>query len=354
MTSWLRTLAALAVLAVAVVAGLAHMAPPAPRPASAPPDVFSAERAMRPLASIASHPHPTGTPADSAVRAEIVALLTTLGFDVTVQDATVVNDGYARWGWPVVAGHVRNVVARKAGTAAGPAVLLTAHYDSRELAPGASDDGYGTAALLETARALSVSPPLRHDVMLLFTEGEEQGLLGARAFVEESPLARDVAVALNVDCRGDRGPGVMFETGDDAADLIETLGRVAPGITAASLSQEVYRRMPNDTDLTVWLRAGHAGMNFGNIDGFERYHQPTDTLRTPTPGPCSRSATRPSRWCAPWPTARLGSRPRRTTTCTSMWARCSCATTRATRSRSPSSRWPRCSPARSSAGGARG
>jgi hypothetical protein len=35
--------------------------------------------------------------------------------------------------------------------------------------------------------------------------------------------------------------------------------------------------MPNDTDLTPWLRAGYAGMNFGTVDGFERYHQPTDT-----------------------------------------------------------------------------
>lgn len=281
---WLRTVAALAVLALAVAAGLAHGSPPPTRPASAPAGLFSAERAMRPLASIAARPHPTGTAAASAVRAEIVATLTTLGFEVAIQDATVVNGDYARWGWPTVAGHVRNVAARKAGTAGGPAVLLGAHYDSRELAPGASDDGYGTAVLLEAARALSVSPPLRHDVLLLFTEGEEQGLLGARAFVQESPLARNVAVAINVDCRGDRGPGVMFETSERAADLVETLGRVVPGVSATSLSQEVYRRMPNDTDLTVWLRAGHAGMNFGNIDGFERYHQPTDTLENADAG----------------------------------------------------------------------
>ncbi len=206
-----------------------------------------------------------------------------LGFEVDVQDTTSLKDAHASWGYPVVAGHVQNVIARMRGTAGPPAVLLSAHYDSRELAPGASDDGYGTIVLLEAARALSVRPPLRHDVIVLFTEGEEQGLLGAKAFVEESRLANDVAVAINVDCRGDRGPGVMFQTSNRASDLVETLARVAPNVSAASLSQEVYRRMPNDTNLTEFLRAGRAGVNLGNIDGFARYHQATDTLANADP-----------------------------------------------------------------------
>jgi hypothetical protein len=42
--------------------------------------------------------------------------------------------------------------------------------------------------------------------------------------------------------------------------------------------------MPNDTDLTPFLEAGYAGMNFANTDGFERYHQPTDTGANADPG----------------------------------------------------------------------
>jgi hypothetical protein len=153
-----------------------------------------------------------------------------------------------------------------------------AHYDSRELAPGASDDGYGVVTLLETARALAASPPLRHDVVMLVTEGEEPGLLGARVFFAENPVAKDVGLVLNFEARGDRGPAIMFQTSEHAGALVDVLARAAPRVVASSLSQEVYRRMPNDTDLTVALQAGYPAMNFANIDGFARYHRATDTV----------------------------------------------------------------------------
>ena len=235
-------------------------------------------RALRIIESIATRPHPTGTQAAADVRAYLTRELEGLGFDVQVQEATSLTEALAeRWGVAVLAARVHNVVARRRGTSPGPAVLLMAHYDSRELTPGASDDGYGCATLLETARALAASPPLRHDVILLITEGEEQWLLGARAFFEQSPIAKEVALALNLDMRGNQGPVQMFQTSDHAAGLIDVLASSVSRVTASSLSQEVYRRMPNDTDLTPWLQAGRAGMNFGAIDGFARYHQPTDT-----------------------------------------------------------------------------
>jgi hypothetical protein len=275
----LRALLVATALVLAVVLGVAPIAPVAPLPASAPATQFSAERAMRTLAVIAAKPHPTGTAADDEVREYLVRELEALGFEVDVQDATALTEVYAKhWGVPVVAAHVRNIVARRRGKDGGPALLLMAHYDSRELAPGASDDGYGTATLLETAHALAASPPLRHDVLLLLTEGEEEGLLGARAFLEESPIAHDVGLVLNFEARGDRGPVMMFQTSERAGALVDVLASAAPHVAAASLSQEVYRRMPNDTDLTPWLRAGYPAMNFANVDGFGRYHQPTDTV----------------------------------------------------------------------------
>ncbi|HTQ43492.1 MAG TPA: M28 family peptidase [Polyangiaceae bacterium] len=275
-----------AVIAAAFAMALAFAWPrlPAPLAATAPPTEFSAERAMEQLRHIAARPHPTGTSADDEVRERIAAELWALDFTVEVQDTTSLTDLYAaRFGTSVVAAHVRNVIARRPGTTRGPALMLMAHYDSRELAPGAGDDGFGVVTLLETARALAASPPLRHDVVLLFTEGEEQGLLGARAFFAESPVARDVGLVLNFDMRGDRGPAVMFQTSEGAAGLVDTMASAAPDVFASSLSQEVYRRMPNDTDLTVAIQAGLPSMNFANIDGFERYHQWTDTVANASP-----------------------------------------------------------------------
>jgi hypothetical protein len=89
-----------------------------------------------------------------------------------------------------------------------------AHYDSRaggandsdSDAPGANDDGSGTAALLELARAIS-RVRLDSSVALIATAGEEQGLLGAAAHADLvlSPLKhpRDIRAVLNNDIVGD-------------------------------------------------------------------------------------------------------------------------------------------------------
>jgi hypothetical protein len=92
--------------------------------------------------------------------------------------------------------------------------------------PGASDDGSGVAALLETARALAIGTPLRNDVIFLFTDAEEVGLLGAaltglalmsggslaRGFDDTHPRPDNIFYALDADsgqavwASGDRAP----------------------------------------------------------------------------------------------------------------------------------------------------
>jgi Zn-dependent M28 family amino/carboxypeptidase len=70
--------------------------------------------------------------------------------------------------------------------------VVTAHYDSRATevrdatgdAPGANDDGSGTALVLELARVLA-SRPRRATVLLGCVGGEEQGLLGSRQLAKE-------------------------------------------------------------------------------------------------------------------------------------------------------------------------
>ena len=43
--------------------------------------------------------------------------------------------------------------------------------------------------MLETGLGLASTRPLRNDVVMIFTDGEEAGLLGASSFVAEHPLA---------------------------------------------------------------------------------------------------------------------------------------------------------------------
>jgi hypothetical protein len=104
------------------------------------------------------------------------------------------------------------------------------------------------------------------------------GLLGAHAFVEENPLARGIGLVLNFEARGSSGPVILFETSDENAWLIDNVSKSASHPVANSLSYEIYKRLPNDTDFTVFKRAGYPGLNFAFIDGLVHYHTATDTL----------------------------------------------------------------------------
>ncbi|MEU8655595.1 M28 family peptidase [Actinoplanes philippinensis] len=275
-----RGLAAAAVLAVLALAGLAatrSVQPPAARAATAPESDFSAERAFQTVRTIAATPHPAGSPANDRVREHLVAALSGLGLSPEVQD-TVSEQGA---GLSSSAGgtglaRVRNVVAVIPGTSSTGRVFLIAHYDSAQVAPGANDDGAGTSTILETARALVAGERPRNDVVLVLTDAEEACLCGAKAFVEQHPLARDGGVALNLEARGSSGPAIMFETSDGNRRLVETYART-PYPVGTSFAVEIYRLLPNDTDFTPFRESPlFQGLNTAYIDGAAVYHAPTD------------------------------------------------------------------------------
>jgi len=240
-------------------------------PATAPPDEFSAERAMQYVGELARAPHPVGSAEHARVRDSLLHELSALGLEPSVQKTASFLGSYG------TAATVENILARKRGTGGGPALLLAAHYDSVPAGPGAGDDGAGVTTLLETARALSAGPALRHDVIFLFTDGEELGLLGASAFVAEHPWKKDVGVVLNFDNRGTHGAVLMYETSPGNLPLLRELAAVVPSPRASSLSAAVARLLPNSSDFVVFRKAGIAGMNFAFIGGPEKYHTTQDT-----------------------------------------------------------------------------
>lgn len=269
-----RALTVLLAFALAALVGHAWTLAPAPRSASAPPEVFSAARANRHLTAIAQRPRRIGSPDHARVRAYLMAELRSLGLTVEVQERLVDRPHGAATSFAVV----RNIVAERRGArGSGQALLLIAHYDTRSMTPGASDDGYGVAALLETLRALGAGSPLANDLLVLISDGEEVGLFGARAFITHHPRARDVGMVINFEARGNSGAAMVFQTSEGNGALIRALAEGAPHVASSSLSHAVYRRMPNDTDLTWWLPRTPA-LNIANIGGLARYHAPTDTI----------------------------------------------------------------------------
>ncbi len=274
-------LACLLFAACAALAVLYGTQPPAAVPPDAPAAEFSSGRAIEHARRVGREPHPTGSPENARVREYILGELASFGLDPRVQKATVVDEEY---GSPYGAAIVRNVLVRIEGTGSeagdagdNGAVMLAAHYDSVPVSPGANDDGAGVATLLETARALSSGPPLRNDVIFLFTDGEELGLLGAETFVEEHPWADDVDVALNFEAGGSkRSPSVMFETSAQNERLLAEFARAVRRPVASSATYEVYKYRPFDTDLTEFKEAGMASLNFAYWGDAIRYHTPLD------------------------------------------------------------------------------
>ena len=265
------------VLVLAIILTISAIQKSGPPPvvgAGAPAADFSAARAMPDLREIAARPHPLASADNVRVRGYLVKRLTELGAAPEVQTATVARA--SRRGLRTFA-VVNNIVARIPGSASTGAIMLIAHYDSVPSGPGAGDDSAAVAAILETIRALKSGPPLRNDLIVLFTDGEELGMLGAKAFVENYAILRDVKVALNFEMRGDYGPVVMFQTSHNNAWLIRALA-AAPFPHASSLAPAAYRRLLIDTDLTVFLRAGIDGMNFAATRGLTRYNTRLDDI----------------------------------------------------------------------------
>jgi hypothetical protein len=235
---------------------------------------LSVARARAHLRRIARSPRPTGSAAAAAVRDYLAAELERLGMSVRVRTA-VATGGITNGG--VRSGRIENVHAVPAGPARpdGRRLLLVAHYDSVPGSPGAADDGAGVATLLEVARVLLRDGERGFEV--LFTDGEESGLLGARAYVNRmSPADRDRTVVINLDAGGNRGRPVVFEAGPDLTRVRPALRVLAPAVT--SLADALYHRLPNDTDLTAFRGAGVTGINLGLVGGSAVYHTGDDTV----------------------------------------------------------------------------
>lgn len=267
--------AALVIIAVVIaIALVVCMRPPAARSAAIAQDEFSADRAWTILSTLIpeSEPHVAGSPANLAVRERIENFLTAEGYVPEVQSLFHCNPRFGS------CANVENIIAVKPGAGSDKAILVTAHYDSSWAGPGAADDGAGTAAVLEIARMAARLSEFRNDIIFLITDGEELGLIGAHAFAELHPAFSRVAAVINLEARGVTGPSAMFETGEGNRSLIRMLSKSLERPVANSLAFEVYKRMPNDTDYSVYKERGVQGLNFAFSEGVALYHSRLDDL----------------------------------------------------------------------------
>ncbi|MBU6166557.1 MAG: M20/M25/M40 family metallo-hydrolase [Alphaproteobacteria bacterium] len=273
-------------LAAAILWAALRIQVPTPLPHDAPADQFSAGRAMADVRSLAAEPHPTGSPAAARVVARLEQRLAGLGFVVrrveTVLPARAA-ERLAKRGGDATKPAISLVAVRAGADPALPAVALMAHHDSVIGSPGAADDIAGVAAALEIARAIP-RVAQRRDLVLIFTDAEEQGLVGARALYAPGAAADAIAahtgVLINLEARGGGGRAMMFQTGPDNANLVRLLAATTPAAAASSIAVTIYESLPNNTDFTPVLERGIAGLNFAFIGEAHAYHSPLSTPDT--------------------------------------------------------------------------
>jgi hypothetical protein len=183
-------------------------------------------------------------------------------------EARLASLGYttSRSAVTVGGGQSQNVVADRPGTAAGSRdlVLVTAHLDSINLpggpgapAPGADDNGSGSAGLLELGRILA-SRRWRHDLRLILFGGEEQGLFGSRQYVAALPPAERTRIraVLNMDMVATRNtaqPTVLLEGATVSSGQIDALATAAATYTGLRVETSLH---PFASDHVPFIDAG--------------------------------------------------------------------------------------------------
>jgi Zn-dependent M28 family amino/carboxypeptidase len=217
-----RAAAAILVTACAACSGAPKATPAAPPReaaaiARAPRDPMSAASITADIAWLCADARAgrgSLSPEARATAAWLAGELRAAHLDVTTQ---VVPD----------TGGQENVIATYTGKGRGKALLLVAHYDhlgtsaSGAIYRGADDNASGVAVLLAVARELGARRDVARPVVILFTAGEELGLLGSHAYAAQPlvPLDRTRAV-VNLDMVGRR----FFELAVDRDAAIGAVG----------------------------------------------------------------------------------------------------------------------------------
>ncbi|WP_314135476.1 M20/M25/M40 family metallo-hydrolase [Actinomyces oris] len=300
-----RLLAPIAAL-LGLVAGLSVLILPSPAPTTADPTTFSAERAMAAINRLADEPHSVlRREAHDRARDDVVGMFTDLGYTPTVhsdplfdlsnpEDKENFETLPAELQTEVKDAPAETIVVDVPGKSERTMALM-AHYDSSTVEEdedgvvrkipgnsyGASDDGYGVAAIVETLRAIKAEGRQpENSLKIVITDGEEVGLVGARNEMRHHRADyENVDLVLNLEARGTSGPALMFETSSNNSAVAGYFLSHVKQPVAGSLFPSLYARMPNTTDMAAFIPEGFTVLNIAAIGDAEHYHHPTDAPR---------------------------------------------------------------------------
>ncbi len=169
----------------------------------------------------------------------------------------------------------------------GPILLITAHYDhlgtrNGKVYNGADDNASGSGALFAIAQSFASRAP-KHDVQIIWLDGEERGLQGAHAIVKSGTLNGRAVFNLNLDMIGQSTKNELYASGIYHTPGLKPFMELAATGTGLNLSFGHDRPEQGSDDWTsqsdhgVFHNAGIPYIYFG-VEDHPYYHKPTDTF----------------------------------------------------------------------------
>lgn len=172
----------------------------------------------------------------------------------------------------------------------GQVVILGAHLDSWDLGTGVTDNGAGSMVVLEAARGLAQSglTPKRTIRFILFS-GEEQGLIGSRAYAAAHAAEADSIQAVLV---LDNGTGAIRGQALQGRAELEGLWHALLAPVATLGADTVRNASKSGTDHLSFLPYGVPGFNFDQVSrGYSHtHHSQGDTYDKAVPGDLKQAA----------------------------------------------------------------
>jgi aminopeptidase YwaD len=217
-------------------------------------------------------PHPTGS---DAIEAMGMYLYNTLGsFQLSVR--------YDPWRYKLRSGN--NIEATLPGTeSCDTIIVLSAHYDTISISPGANDDGSGVAVVLAAAEILS-QYRFNSTIRFVLFSGEEQGLLGSHEYVQNAVnKGEHILGNLNLDGVGNAmtaedGMKIKHLSNEHSAWMVDYSSTIAATYHDV-IGLEVIR-LPHVTfgDHDSFVQQKYDGTDFWQYGLSPYYHTTEDTL----------------------------------------------------------------------------
>jgi len=166
-------------------------------------------------------------------------------------------------------------------------LIFNGHYDTVEVSPGANDDGSGTVAVLTAAYVLS-NFEFNRTIKFVAFSGEEQGLLGSRAYAKEAYENNEkILVELNADMIGCGGTAqssrnISLSSTEEAAWVVNKIKGVNENHSIFSNANKGWKMTPGGprmgSDFHDFLLYGYESVAFWESGNYEYFHKAGDTI----------------------------------------------------------------------------